>query len=122
MANRVSDLDVEQLTGTTMSCTNIGTWVSVANSIINSRLECINGTDALLEQIELQLSSHFVTMVDGKSNASVTQEKTDMISTSYAKAIINESINETVYGRAANALSGGCLVDYDKQKIFLATL
>lgn len=117
-----SATDVIKLTGTTLDPCIIETWIEVAEQLISDRSDCINGTDELNEKICLQLSSHFVTINDGGDDSNITSDKADALQTQWAKADITNSINETVYGKAANALSKGCLSNYDEQSIGLCAI
>lgn len=115
---RAAPSDVKAIIDTSLSDPVIQLWIDVANSIVNANVSCINATDAVLKQIEINLSAHFVALLNpGGGGQVVTSEKVEQLSTVYASTQnVTESINTTVYGTAANALSGGCLATYDKQK------
>ena len=115
---RATPADVKDIIDTSLTDLVVQLWIDVANSIVNSKSSCIGGTEALLTQIEINLSAHFVSLLNpGGGGQVVTSGKAEQLSTVYASTKnVTESINTTVYGTAANALSGGCLATYDKQK------
>lgn len=115
--SRVTPIEVKEVIPTTLSDPMIQIWIDVANTIVSASADCIGGDEALLTQVELMLSSHFVALVDqdaDSSNSSIKQEKTDDISTTYNTKELTGTVNDTVYGQAANKLSNGCLTKVDK--------
>ena len=116
--SRSAPSDVKAIIDTSLDDATIQLWIDVANSIVNANVGCINSSETILKQIETNLSAHFVSLLNpGGGGQVVTAEKAEQLSTTYASAQnVTESINTTVYGTAANALSGGCLATYDKAK------
>lgn len=115
---RVTVAEVKCITNTSISDALIQAYTDAANAIINERLECINATDEVLKQIELFLSCHLVALQDG-SGALVKSRKAEQLQTTYLTAEISDSINQTTYGKTANALANGCLASYDQESVYL---
>ena len=117
MATRATPADVRAIITTSMGDPTIQLWIDSANAIINSRLECINQSEDVLTLIETNLSAHFVALnPDSGGGASVKSEKTKNLETVFNVSQVAESINTTIYGSTANAMSNGCLANYDKPK------
>ncbi len=115
---RVTPTEVKVVIPTTLTDPVIQVWIDSANVIVDSAAACINGDEALLTKVELFLSSHFVALVDpdaDSSKSSIKQEKTQDITTTYNTAELKNNINDTVYGRAANSLSKGCLITVNQE-------
>lgn len=111
MATRVTPTDVKVIIATTLADPVIQVWIDAANAIVNQQSACIGGDEALLTQIELQLSAHFVALVDPSSDRSkATSEKIGPLDVNYNSATLANNINDTAYGKAANMLSNGCLI------------
>lgn len=107
---RVTPDQVRAVVSTSLNDTAIQTWIDAANAIVNSKSECIHGDEALLAQVELMLSAHFVAMLDPELRGFVTKEKLDVFETTYSNPVsMKNNIDGTPYGTTANMLSGGCL-------------
>jgi len=112
MASRVTPAEVKAILTTTLTDPVIQTWIDAANAAVNDNAACIGGDDALLKQVELYLSAHFVGMLDPGIRGFISKEKTEELETSYSNpAGVSELINSTVYGQTANMLSKGCLAN-----------
>ena len=119
MAARVTIAEVKVVIGTTLTDPVIQVWIDASNTVVNQAADCINGDEALLKQIELFLSSHFVALIDPDSDASNSQiksEKIESVSFTYATAELSRNINDTPYGQTANFLSNGCLIKSGLEK------
>ena len=116
--SRSAPADVNAIIATSLDDATIQIWIDIASAIIDSNLDCIGASDAILKQIETNLSAHFISLLNpGGGGQVVTSEAVEQLRTVYASsANVTNSINTTVYGTAANALSGGCLATYDKAK------
>lgn len=116
--SRVTPAEVKAIVTTSLIDSVIQTWIDVANTIINENAACISGAEALLTQIELQLSAHYIAMLDANTRGYITKEKTEMLETTYSNpvAMIN-NLDNTTFGTAANALSKGCLANISDQAI-----
>lgn len=122
---RTTSAEVSQLLNSidmSIDCTLLSVWIEVASKVVDDNEDCIQGTDDQLTTIEKLLAAHFGVLSGGGDNSNVVSEKADVLSASYDKASIANSINETVFGKAANAMSGGCLADYDKESFSLYSL
>lgn len=112
MASRVTPEEVKAIITTTLTDPIIQIWIDAANSVVNDNAACIGGDDALLTQVELYLSAHFVGMLDPAIRGFVTKEKLDVFETTYSNPVaMRELIDSTVYGQTANMLSKGCLAN-----------
>ena len=112
MASRVTPTEVKAIVATTLTDPIVQTWIDAANSVVNENAACIGGDDALLTQVELYLSSHFIALVDpGLDNSRVSKEKTEELETDFNVAKLMGNVNDTVYGTTANMLSKGCLTN-----------
>ena len=122
--SRSAPSEVKAIIDTSLSDPTIQIWIDVANVIVDDHLDCIDKDEVILKQIETNLSAHFVSMIDSDGTGkTVEKDKAEDLETEYTKQkMIDEEINTTVYGRAANALSGGCLAKYDKPKTFLVAI
>ena len=111
MATRVTPADVKVIIETTLADPTIQVWINAANAIVNEQAACIGGDEALLTQVELHLSAHFVALVDPSSDRSrATKEKMGPLDVTYNSATLANNINDTAYGKTANMLSNGCLI------------
>jgi len=108
--SRVTPTEVKAIVSTSLDDSVVQVWIDGANTIINSKSECIGGDEAKLKQIELMLSAHFVGMLDPEIRGFVTKEKLDVFETTYSNPVtLKNNIDNTTYGTTANMLSGGCL-------------
>lgn len=112
MATRVTPTEVKVIVSTTLADPVIQVWIDAANAIVNVKADCIGGDNALLTQVELQLSAHFVAMLQPKLRGFVTSQGLDVLKETYSNpSKLSELIDSTVYGQAANMISNGCLAD-----------
>ena len=116
--SRVMPAEVKAIVTTSLTDPVIQVWIDAANSIVNKSASCIGGDEALLTQVELYLSAHFIAMLDPSTRGFVTKEKTEMLETTYSSpvAMIN-NIDNTTYGTTANMLSNGCLANTSDKSI-----
>lgn len=112
MATRVTPTEVKAIVATTLDDPVVQVWIDAANSVVNENTACIGGDDALLTQVELYLSAHFIALVDpGLDRSRVSKEKTEELETDYNVTKLMGNVNDTVYGTTANMLSKGCLTN-----------
>ena len=110
--SRVTPEEVKAIIDTSLEDPVIQVWIDAANTIVNSNADCIGGDEALLTQVELYLSAHFVGMLDPEIRGFVTKEKLEVFETTYSNPVsIKNNIDNTPYGTTANMLSNGCLAN-----------
>lgn len=118
--SRVTPTEVRVIIITPLADPVIQVWIDGANTIVTANADCIGGDDALLKQVELYLSAHFIGMLDPAIRGFVTREKLDVFETTYSNpAILKNNIDNTPYGTMANRLSDGCLANIDDRAITL---
>ena len=124
MATRVTPTEVKEIIETPLTDPIVQIWIDAANSIVNDNSDCISGGEVILKLVELQLSAHFVGMLDSDVRGFTTKDGLDGFETSYSNPVAKskELINSTVYGQAANMLSGGCLGSTSDKAISFASL
>lgn len=122
--SRVNPTEVKVIITTSLTDPAIQTWIDVANTIINNKINCIGSDEVLLTQIELQLSAHFVGMEDPEIRGFITKESiSGEFETTYSNPIkLTNTIDNTRYGIAANMLSNGCLSEISDKPIFFASV
>lgn len=112
MASRVTPEEVKEIVATSLTDSVIQVWIDGANSIVNANADCIGGDEALLTQVELYLSAHFVAMLDPKLRGFITKRKLEVFETTYSNPVtLKNIIDNTPYGTTANMLSNGCLAN-----------
>lgn len=112
MASRVTPEEVKEIVATSLTDPVIQVWIDGANSIVNANADCIGGDEALLTQVELYLSAHFVAMLDPELRGFVTKEKLEVFETTYSNPVtMKNNIDNTPWGTTANMLSNGCLAN-----------
>ena len=108
--SRVTPAEVKAIIATPLEDSVIEIWIDAANTIVNANAECIGGDEALLKQIELYLSAHFVGMLDASTRGFITEEGIEGFKTKYSNPVSLSSIIEaTPWGATANMLSNNCL-------------
>ena len=108
--SRVSPADVKAIITTSLSYPMTQSLIDAANAIITKSSACIGGDEALLTQIELYLSAHFVGMIPQSGKGAITKEGIPGFETSYSSPqMITNELDKTSYGTIANRLSNGCL-------------
>lgn len=121
--SRVTPEEVKQIVDTDLDDTTIQIWIDGAHAIVNANADCMGGYEALLTQVELFLSAHFVGMLDPEIRGFVTKEKLDVFETTYSNPVtLSNIIDNTPYGTTANMLAGGCLTNTTKQAAKLFSL
>lgn len=110
--SRVTPEEVKAIIDTSLDDPVIQVWIDAANTIVNANADCIGGDEALLTQVELYLSAHFVGMLDPEIRGFITKEKLEVFETTYSNPVsIKNNIDNTPYGTTANMLSNGCLAN-----------
>jgi len=122
--SRVTPTEVKAIVSTTLTDTITQVWIDAANTVVTANSVCIAGDAALLTQIELYLSAHFVAMLDASTRGYVTKDKiAGAFEIEYSDpAAIANSIDNTTYGTTANMLSKGCLANTSDRAISLCAL
>ena len=121
--SRVTPTEVKEIVTTDLIDAVIQVWIDGANTIVTANADCIGGDEALLTQVELYLSAHFVAMLDPDTRGYVTKEKLEEFETTYsAPSGLNNIIDNTTYGTTANMLSGGCLANTSKSVVKMFAL
>lgn len=114
---RVMPAEVKAIVPTNLTDPIIQMWIDAANAIVNSNAECIGGDEALLTQVELYLSAHFVAMLSASTRGFITEEGPEGFKTKYSNPVaMSNIIDNTPYGTTANMLSGGCLASVSDKK------
>jgi len=118
--SRVTPAEVKEIIATNLLDPVIQIWIDGANTIVTENSECIGGVEAVLTQVELYLSAHFVGMLDPAIRGFVTKEKLDIFETTYSNPVtLANNIDNTTYGTTANMLSKGCLANTSDRSISL---
>ena len=113
--SRVTPIEVKEIVATPLTDPVVQIWIDGANTIVNANADCIGSDEALLTQVELYLSAHFVGMLDPKVRGFVTKQKLDVFEKTYSNPVtLSNVIDNTPYGTTANMLSGGCLTNTSK--------
>ena len=120
--SRVTPEEVKEIITTDLGDPVVQVWIDVANSIVNDNADCIGSDETKLTMVELQLSAHFISMLDPAEGGIISSESIDTFKTSYKTADIKEQINTTTYGMAANMISGGCLASTSNKAVKLFAL
>jgi hypothetical protein len=114
MVNRVTDCEVKAIKDVDF---DTFPFITAANAVVNT-INTVCGTsltEAVLTQVELFLSAHFVGSM-APTAVSETFEgwsKTFMVGGTALTGVLSDN-----YGQTANMLSGGCLQLLDKQTAF----
>lgn len=117
MATRVTPAEVKAIVTTSLDDPTVQIWIDGANTTVTANASCIGGDEALLTQVELFLSAHFVGMLNPKTRGFTTKRKIDTFETTYSNPVaLKETIDNTPWGTTANMLSGGCLTLTTKAK------
>ena len=113
--SRVTPTEVKAIITTALTDPTVQVLIDGANTIVTANANCIGGDEALLTQVELYLSAHFVGMLDPSIRGFVTKEKlSDTFEVSYSNPVVlKNTIDNTPYGTMANRLSNGCLTNID---------
>lgn len=104
-------------TATTLTDPQIQAAIDAAACVVDQvALNCSSITDACLTQVHIYLSAHFAAVTE---NTLTLTSETDPCSG--GKVVygfkFGEGIKGTSFGQMANTLSGGCLVEQEKQPI-----
>lgn len=94
---------------------NVGPMILAASFIVDDLSSDCGAafTDARLKEIETWLAAHFVGTID----PTLVEEKFENADNTYhvgSNAL--SGVMSDKYGQTANMLSGGCLVEFDKQQ------
>lgn len=121
--SRVTPADVKVIVQTKLPDPVVQVWIDGANTIVTANSNCIGDDDALLTQVELYLSAHFIGMLDPKIRGFVTKQKLAVFEQTYSNPVeLKNIIDNTPYGTTANMLSGGCLTNTSKSVARLFSL
>lgn len=112
MTSRVTPEEVKEIIATPLTDPVIQVFIDAANSVVNANADCIGTDEALLTQVELYLSAHFVGMIPQSGKGAISKEGLPGFETSYASpTLVTNELDKTTYGTIANRLSGGCLAN-----------
>lgn len=107
MAARTTPDEVRDIITTTLEDPAIQVWIGVANTIVTANVTCGLGA-TVLEEIERQLTAHFISLLpssSGGGNMSVKSEKLGEAQVTYSDVFAGQKgIGTTIYGQAALAL------------------
>ena len=118
--SRVTPSEVKAIIETPLTDPIVQIWIDGANTIVTDNAECIGGDEALLTQVELFLSAHFVGMLDPAIRGFISKEKLGTFETSYSNPVtLSNIIDNTPYGTTANMLSNGCLANASDRAVTL---
>ena len=110
MTNRVTDCEVKAIKDVDF---DTFPFITAANAVVNTiNTVCdVSLTEAVLTQVELFLSAHFVGSMapEAVSESFEGWSKTYMVGGSSLTGVLSDN-----YGQTANMLSGGCLQQLDK--------
>jgi len=117
----VTEVRVILPASTSLTDPQIRASIDAATCLVDRIVNCAQLTDACLLQVEIWLSAHY---------ASATEQMLALISETDAcsggSAVygfkVGDGIKGTPYGQRANALSGGCLAELDKQPTNLLSI
>ena len=97
--SRVTPEQVKAIIETGLADPIIQTWIDAANTIVNANADCIGNDEAVLTQVELYLSAHFVGMLDSEVRGFITKEELDGFETTYSNPVkLKNNIDNTPYG------------------------
>lgn len=112
---RVTAEQVMEIISTSLTEDQVNAFINMAHALVDERLVDQNLGSTLLEQIELLLSAHFLTLRDPRAQ----QEKIDEYSVTY-QGSTSEGLKATIYGQQAIALdSSGTLASLAKPRAML---
>jgi len=121
--SRVTPTEVREVVATELTDPVVQVWIDGAHSIVNANADCIGDDEALLTQIELFLSAHFVGMLNPETRGFITKDSIDGFETTYSNPVkLASIIDNTPHGTTANMLAGGCLTSTTKQAAKLFSL
>jgi len=106
MATRTTPTEVKQIIDTTLTDPQIQIWIDVANVIVTANVTC-GLSDAVMEEIERQLSAHFISLVpdSGATGSAVKSEKLGDASVTYnVSSFDGDKLDSTIYGQTAKML------------------
>lgn len=113
--------DVRGVTGSTLGDTVIQPFIDAATCILERINECMAALSTTCQnQVCTYLSAHLLTMSNvGEDSRTVKRESLDgkytveyMVGNFQASGVL-----ATGYGQTANAMTGGCLAQLDKQPV-----
>lgn len=112
---RVTAEQVMEIISTSLTEDQVNAFINMANTVVDERLADQNLGSDVLEQIELLLSAHFLTLRDPRAQ----QEKVDEYSVTY-QGSTSEGLKASLYGQQAIALdTSGTLANLAKPRAML---
>ena len=112
---RVTAEQVMEIISTSLTEDQVNAFINMANTVVDERLADQNLGSDVLEQIELLLSAHFVSLRDPRAQ----QEKVDEYSVTY-QGSTSEGLKASLYGQQAIALdTSGTLANLAKPRAML---
>lgn len=117
---------VRDITGSTLLDAAIQPFITAAGCFMTQITECIASmTDECKDQAEAFLAAHLLTTSSvGKGSATVAKESLrGKYSVTYLTAsVTGQGILATNFGQAANAMTGGCLAQLDKNPVDILSI
>jgi hypothetical protein len=121
---RTTATEVKQVITTTLTDTQIDIWIDIANKIVTATVTCGLGA-ATLEEIERQLTAHYIALLPGSGSGAmpVKKEKVGEAEVTYADVFSGKGLETTIYGKAALALDTcGGLANASKKAIYFKSI
>ena len=114
---RVIDCEVQAIRPDIPTTLVLTPWIEAASCIVDTLNAQCGATlsDAILTKIELWLSAHYVSSISPTESSESFEgwSKTYNVGSTSETGILSD-----IYGRTANALSGGCLQQLEKVPSF----
>lgn len=125
MANRTTAAEVQEIITTTLSDPEIETWIGVANTVVTANVTC-GLSDVVLEEIERQLTAHFISLLpsgSGGTNLPIKKERLAEAEVTYADIFSGGGLSSTSYGQTALMLDTcGGLANMSKKAIKMTAI
>lgn len=121
---RTTATEVREIITTTLTDDEIDVWIGVANTIVTANVTC-GLSDAVLEEIERQLTAHFISLLPGSGSGAmpIKKEKIAEAEVTYADVFSGGGLNSTVYGQTALMLDTcGGLANMSKKAIKMTAI
>lgn len=125
---RTTVTEVREIITTDLTDAQVTTWINIANTIVTANVTC-GLSDAVLEEIERQLTAHFISLLPTSEGSGVglpiKSEKLGDASVSYDVSMFTQggTMGSTVYGKTALMLDTcGGLAAMGKRKISIKAI
>lgn len=119
MAVRCSGDEVKEIIDTTLSASDIVPFITIANLVINEKLDGEGLSADFLKEIERWLSAHYVAIRDPR----LSKVKVDDIEETYFLGKGDKGLGSTPYGVQVLAMdTTGILKDLGKKKVIFTSI